>query len=293
MSSPEPVVVTPEVLRAWPLPELQSSKEARGRALVVGGSASTPGAVLLAAESAMRAGAGKVQVVTVTSTAAPLGVALPEGKVVGVAATGTGDIAASAAEQILELAGRCSAVLLGPGIVDTQAAVDLLDVLVPQLRCTVVIDALATAWVTRNQDGLGHLDGRAVLTANLTETSRMLGEDEDAVSDDPWSAATRLADRVGAVVSAGGPVTWTADRDGRTWQGSVGGPGLGTAGSGDVKAGVVLGLCARGAEPDQAAVWGTHLHGSAGDRLSAEVGPTGFLAREVSARVPVVLAELG
>lgn len=240
----------------------------------------------------MRAGAGKVQVVTVSSTAAALGVALLEGRVVGVPATMAGDIAASAAGQVLELAGRCSAVLLGPGIVDTEAAVDLLDAVVPRLRGTVVIDALATAWVTRHPDGLGHLEGRAVVTANLTETSRMLGEDEDAVSDDPRSAATRLAGRVGAVVSVGGPVTWTADPDGRTWQGSVGGPGLGTAGSGDVKAGVVLGLCARGAEPAQAAVWGTHLHGSAGDRLSADLGPTGFLAREVSARVPVVLAEL-
>lgn len=292
MSASEPVVVTPQALRDWPLPGLQSSKEGRGRALVVGGSATTPGAVRLAAESALRAGAGKVQVVTVSTTAAPLAVALPEAMVVGVDATDGGDIAESAADRVLELAADCDAVLLGPGIGSTEAAVALLSVVVPELRSTVLIDALGTAWVTEHPDGLGHLDGGVVITANLTETALMLGEDEEAVEDDPRSAAVRLAARVGAVVSVGGPVTWTADPQGRTWQGSVGGPGMGTSGSGDVKAGVVLGLCARGAEPAQAAVWGAHLHGSAGDRLASALGATGYLARELAEQVPKVLAEL-
>jgi NAD(P)H-hydrate repair Nnr-like enzyme with NAD(P)H-hydrate dehydratase domain len=59
-----------------------------------------------------------------------------------------------------------------------------------------------------------------------------------------------------------------------------------------VKAGVVAGLIGRGAEPCQAAVWGSHLHGSAGDRLTAELGATGFLARELTVKIPQVLAEL-
>jgi NAD(P)H-hydrate repair Nnr-like enzyme with NAD(P)H-hydrate dehydratase domain len=67
---------------------------------------------------------------------------------------------------------------------------------------------------------------------------------------------------------------------------------MGTSGSGDVKAGVVLGLCARGAEPAQAAAWGAHLHGSAGDRLASALGATGYLARELADQVPKVLAEL-
>lgn len=292
MSAPEPVTVTPQSLREWPLPALQPSKEARGRALVVGGSATTPGSVLLAAESALRAGAGKVQVVTVSSVAAALAVALPEAMVMGVAETEDGDIAASAADQVIELAMASDAVLLGPGVASPKAAVELLSAVVPEVASVVLIDALGTAWVTECPDGLKHLDGRAVLTPNLTELALTLGEDEDAVSDDPRSATMRLAARAGAVVSSGGSTTWTADPHGRTWQGSVGGPGLGTAGSGDIKAGVVLGLCARGAEPAQAAVWGAHLHGSAGDRLASKLGATGYLARELSTQVPMVLAEL-
>ncbi|WP_460447759.1 NAD(P)H-hydrate dehydratase, partial [Angustibacter aerolatus] len=68
--------------------------------------------------------------------------------------------------------------------------------------------------------------------------------------------------------------------------------GLGTAGSGVVLAGVVPGLSARGAEPAQAAVWGAHLHGRAGDRLAVEVGPYGYLARELTPMLPRALVEV-
>ena len=80
--------------------------------------------------------------------------------------------------------------------------------------------------------------------------------------------------------------------DGRCWLVSAGGTGLGVSGSGDVQAGIVAGLLARGADPAQAAVWGAWLHGTAGDRLAVEVGPVGFLARELPARLPGLLAGL-
>jgi ADP-dependent NAD(P)H-hydrate dehydratase len=64
------------------------------------------------------------------------------------------------------------------------------------------------------------------------------------------------------------------------------------SGSGDVLAGVVAGLAARGAGPEQAAVWATHVHGSAGDRLAAAVGRVGYLAREIPAALPGVIVEL-
>jgi NAD(P)H-hydrate repair Nnr-like enzyme with NAD(P)H-hydrate dehydratase domain len=74
---------------------------------------------------------------------------------------------------------------------------------------------------------------------------------------------------------------------------TTGGPGLGVSGSGDVQAGIVTGLLARGAEPAQAAVWGAWLHGRAGEVLADRIGPVGFLARELPATVPGLLAEVG
>src|SRR5919205_1253783 len=80
MSRPQPerVLVTPQVLRGWRLPEPTGGKESRGSILVVGGSTETLGAVLLAAEAALRSGAGKLQVAVPASVAGPVAVALPE-----------------------------------------------------------------------------------------------------------------------------------------------------------------------------------------------------------------------
>jgi ADP-dependent NAD(P)H-hydrate dehydratase len=292
VSRAEPEVVTAHLLRDWPLPDLQDDKEARGRLLVVGGSRPNPGGVMLAAESALRVGAGKVRVATVASTAVQVAVALPEMWVAGLAEREDGQLSIEASRTVTELAQECDAVLLGPGMGLPEGARDLASRVLAELRTPVVVDALALSAVTEDHEVLSHLAGRAVLTPNWRELARTLGREESAVRDDPRGAALRLAARTGCCVQAGGAVTWTADVDGRSWRGAVGGPPLGTSGSGDVKAGIIAGLLARGAEPAQAAVWGAHLHGSAGDRLSASLGTGGFLARELAAQVPRVLAEL-
>ncbi|SOC53507.1 NAD(P)H-hydrate dehydratase [Ornithinimicrobium cerasi] len=292
MSRPAPEVVTPHLLRDWPLPDLQADKESRGRVLVVGGSRDTPGAVRLAVEAALRVGAGKVQVVTVRSAATALAVAMPEAMVRGVAEGEDGELTSEAVDVVARLAPECEAVLLGPGMGDPGTARELVAAMLAQIDTSVVLDALGLAAVTDDDSCLSHLAGRALLTPNVRELALTLGWETEKVVADPREAALRLAARTGVCVSGGGAVTWTAHPDGRSWRGSVGGPGLGTAGSGDVKAGVVAGLLGRGAEPAQAAVWGSHLHGSAGDRLTAELGATGFLARELSQKIPQVLAEL-
>lgn len=292
MSRPTPETVTPALLRRWPLPGLQDDKESRGRVLVVAGSRSNPGAVLLAGEAALRAGAGKVQVVTVASVATQLAVAMPEMWVRGAAETEDGELAVEAAEIAAELAPECEAVLVGPGLGTPAQARALVERLVPALDTVLVLDALALAAVTEDPGVLSHLAGRSLLTPNLHELSMTLGWEEAKVRDDPREAALRLAARTGAVVSSGGEVTWIVHPDGRSWRVEMGGPGLGMSGSGDTKAGVVAGLCARGAEPAQALLWGSYLHASSGDRLAAKLGPTGFLARELLQQVPQVLAEL-
>ena len=83
-----------------------------------------------------------------------------------------------------------------------------------------------------------------------------------------------------------------ASPDGSTWHVPQGHAGLATAGSGDVLAGLVVGLLGRGAEVEQAACWATYLHSTAGERLSSAIGGVGFLARELVDQVPPVLAEL-
>ena len=154
-----------------------------------------------------------------------------------------------------------------------------------------MVDALGSAYVTEHPDGLHHLEGRCVLTVNPTELARTLRIDDEDVQRDPVGATMRLARQAQRSCSAAAPA-----RSSRLRRGKLAGP-RGRTGprdrrSGDVQAGFVTGLLARGAEPAQAALWAAYLHAAAGDRLAAEIGPLGFLARELPAVAPRLLADL-
>jgi ADP-dependent NAD(P)H-hydrate dehydratase len=290
--SGQPVVVTPAVLREWPLPQAGSGKESRGQVLVLGGSRSTPGAALLAGESALRAGAGKLVLATVADVVASLAVAVPEAAVVALPRGEGDDIAAEAVDDLRDRLASADVVVAGPGLTDPEAAEQLIKAVVPHLESVLVLDALGSAYVTEHPEGLHRLGRRVVLTVNPTELARTAHCHLDEVETDPVAVALRVAERSRVVVLCGGPDKHVVTPDGSAWTIAGGGPGLGVSGSGDTQAGIVGGLLARGADPDQAAVWGGYLHARAGERLASEVGTAGYLAREIPAQVPQVLAEL-
>lgn len=286
------VIVTPATLREWPLPEPGSDKESRGQLLVVGGTESTPGAVRLAGEGALRAGAGKLAMATVEGCAGGIAVAVPEAQVVGLASR-AGNIATAAADTVVARAESADLLLVGPGFSDPDASMALLDRVLPRIQCPVVVDALASAFVTERPEGLRHLEGRAVLTVNPKELARTADRDPDEVAGDPLTTARVVAERSGVVVVCGGTSKHVVAPTGQAWVVEGGGPGLGVSGSGDVQAGIVAGLLTRCGDPAQAAVWGAYVHARVGERLAASVGTVGYLARELPAQVPGVLAELG
>lgn len=293
MSRPDPVVVTPAVLRGLPLPEPGSDKNARGEILVVGGSRSTPGAVLLAGTAALRAGAGKLVLATAASTQPALGVAVPEAGVHGLAETAEGEVSPERATSIVALCSTADAMLVGSGVGGPEAAVALLSRLLPRVDLPVVVDALGSAYLTEHGEGLHHLDGRAVLTVNPRELAHTAGCSEEDATTDPLAPALEVARRSRVVVACGGTEKLVVTPDGAAWVVHGGGPGLGVSGSGDVFAGIVAGLLARGAQPARAAVWGAFVHARAGERLAADTGAVGFLARELPGQVPLVLTEVG
>jgi ADP-dependent NAD(P)H-hydrate dehydratase len=293
MSSPsrtqDATVVTPALLRDWSLPGVESSKYGRGQVLVVGGARGTPGAAMLAAVASLRAGAGRLTLAVAESVAVAVAVAIPESGVIGLPETASGSVRGDGADRLADALGSSDAVLVGPGLDDPDETAALLRALVPHLAddAVVVLDAYALGVLPGLDDVVERLAGRLVLTPNTGEAGRLLGRDVD---DDVAGAVAEIAQRYRAVVTCFGEV---ADPDGRRWQMSTGYGGLATSGSGDVMAGALCGLLARGADLPQATCWGTHLHAAAGDRLAARIGPTGYLARELLDELPVVLAELG
>ncbi|KRF41984.1 carbohydrate kinase [Terrabacter sp. Soil811] len=287
MPDEHPAQVDEALLRGWRLPDPGGDKSDRGTVLVVGGARQTPGAVLLAAEAALRVGAGKVQVATAADTAATLAVALPEAFVEGLPVLHDGELAIAGADRVLELASAADVVLLGPGLGQPQSANLFAAQIVPHLGTRLVLDALGTAYLTGRLDGVRHLAGRALLTPNVSELAALLDRPEEDVSDDQLGAVRAVADATEAVVLGGGEVSYVVRPGGESWSCDSGPTGLATAGSGDAKAGAAAGLLARGATPEQAAVWAAWLHARAGEAL--QDAQPGFLARDVVRSVPRML----
>jgi len=278
-----------------PQPDAEGDKDDRGQVLVVGGSEQVAGAVLLAGVAALRAGAGKLQLATVVSSAAALGMAVPEALVVGLPATRAGEIAGSRATQALaSLVEKTSALLVGPGMSSDRSAHALLAPLVSHLRddATLVLDAAGILALRTDETLLHALNGRAVLTPHAGEMASLLGIDKRDVEKDPSSCAREAAARYGAVVALKGPESWIAEPEGTLYRYTGGTVGLATSGSGDTLAGIISGLAARGAPGVRAAIWGAFVHGAAGRALSQRVGPIGFLARELLDELPPLLWRL-
>lgn len=312
--------VTPSLLRGWPLPAAGADKYSRGAVLVIGGARRTPGAVLLAGTAALRAGAGRLTLAVAESVAVQLAVALPEAGVIGLRESAGGSLGSEGLDALFEDLDAADAVLIGPGLDDIDGTEALLRELLRheaertaerqprngggrdsdagESRATVILDAYALGCLPKLLDELEPWAGRLILTPNPTEAAILLGRDVDlgGDGDDLAAAVVEIAEKYRAVVScqgliarpAGGNAPEAADR----WEITTGYGGLGTSGSGDILAGAIAGLRARGTTDPQAACWGTHLHAAAADRLASQLGSLGFLARELADELPPLMMEL-
>ena len=272
-----------------PLPDHETDKNGRGRVLVVGGSRRVPGGLQLTVEAALRAGAGKIQVATVESAALPLGIAMPEVAVFGLAESQGGEIAVKDPGLLHRLCQRCDAIVAGPAMTDAASASRLAEHLLHSCESPLVLDAAMLMGLIPHAGRLRGLSRPSVLTPHIGELSALLACPAEDVLRDPAGAVLRASRDYGAVCVSKGATTLIADPDGDLFAYAGGGVGLATGGSGDVMAGIVAGLCARGATPLDAALWAVWLHGEAGRRCAEQIGPLGFLARELLAHVPALL----
>lgn len=321
-----PELVTPSLLRDWRLPSPGEDKYSRGSVLVVGGARATPGAALLAGTAALRAGAGKLTLAVAESVAVQVGIALPECGAIGLPETVDGSVTAEGVDRMSANLDSADAILVGPGLDDPDLARELLEALLAREEAAgtsggdadgdrhaggkhddggagpgasgreggpaVVLDAFALAALAELEDRVGPWLGRLILTPNPTEAGILLGRDTEDLEAD----VAEIARRFGAVVSCQGLIArppGVGPEESELWKITTGYGGLGTSGSGDVLAGAIAGVRARGTTGAQAACWGTHLHAAAADRLASRMGPLGFLARELADELPALMLELG
>jgi len=273
-------------LKAHPLPPvIDGDKETKGRILVVAGSREVPGAALLAATAAMRAGAGKLRIATVESIAVELGIAMPEAMVVGLPEDDEGGFARAAVKRLAEQASEVDAVIAGPGMAPNESSANVAEALLAS-DARITLDAA----LLRALQPLDHeRRDTPILLPHSGELASLLDCNEDRIERDPVGCGRRAAELYRSLVLVKGVTSHVVTPEGHVWTYDGGAPGLGVSGSGDVLVGIVGGLLARGAEPLNALLWAVWLHGEAGAALAKKVGPIGFLAREIADEVPLLL----
>jgi hydroxyethylthiazole kinase-like uncharacterized protein yjeF len=280
MSETEP---TRAALRDFPLPrQTDADKDFHGQLLIIAGSETTPGAAVLCATAAMRAGVGQIRLATAACAAMPVAMQAPELWVVGL------DPDQPLIEQLRDGI-DASAIVEGPGIIDRGIGEELARHLLG-CRVPVVLDVGLLYQLAKLEGECRDFAFGPILLPNARELATLLDWTREQVDRDRISAGRAAAERYNSLVLAKGAVSHVVAPDGRAWTYRGGAPGLGVAGSGDTLAGIVGALLARGAEPLTALLWSALLHGEAGELLSAKIGPVGFLAREIPGEIPALLA---
>jgi len=279
--------------RTNPLPLIDggADKNNRGRVFAVGGSRKVPGALQLTAEAALRVGAGKVRIGTIDAAAIPIGIIMPECGVIALAEGEDGEIGTDAAPAIGEQIETCEVLLFGPGMGGRSGVEALTRHVIdrPRKGLSILLDAAPLACAGGLEALIGAHEGRAVLTPHHGELAYLTGQSEETIAANPERAARAAAVRFGAVVVLKHARTIIATPDGQALVHDSDTPGLATGGSGDVLSGIIGGLLARSASPLAAAGWGVWLHGAAGRAAAQQVGPIGFLARDLPQHLPKLM----
>jgi hydroxyethylthiazole kinase-like uncharacterized protein yjeF len=278
------------VLFEMPRRTPESTKFSSGNVFIIGGSHGLTGAPSMAALAAMRAGAGYVTVGAPQSLELSFTVRLLEAMMVGLPER-NGSLTPSALQPALEAIDRADAVVIGPGIGKNESAQELARELVERIDVPLVVDA----------DGLNALAGGAmeelarirrwptVMTPHAGELGRMLGIDSKEIAAHRLKYAREAAAKAKAIIVLKGDDTLVATPNGRVAVSRGFAPALATAGTGDVLAGVIGAMLAKGLAPAHAAAAGVYAHLRAGQIAAAPDGPDGVIASDVIRALPAAL----
>ena len=276
-----------------------SHKGSFGTVLAVAGSAYYRGAALLAAEGALRTGAGMVTLASVEPVLAAAVARLPECCLCPCVAGAEGGISPESIPQLQRQ--KATVLLLGPGLGGTAQSTGraaetrtLVQKLLPGFAGSAVLDAdglNAAAQLLPYLGTLPHPAGELIVTPHPGEMARLTGLSVAQINADRENTACQYAEKWNAVVVLKGCRTVVAAPDGRVCTNSTGNPGLARGGSGDVLAGMTAALLACGLPAYEAAACAVYLHGAAADRAAAALGEYGMLPHDILSQLGRIFVE--
>ena len=254
-----------------------------GKILLLCGSEGFTGAAALAAMGALRSGAGLVFLGVPRSIYTIAAVKLTEAIVFPLPDEG-GKLSREALPEILERLPKMDAVLVGPGLGQSQGVSEIVRAVLVRADCPVVVDADGINVMAKHMDILRGRQAPTILTPHDGEFSRLGG----IIGDNRVAAAEQMAGDLGVIMLLKGHRTTITDGS-TTYINHTGNPGMAVGGSGDVLAGIIVSLLGQGIAPLEAAACGAWLHGAAGDRCAAELGQYGMLPTDMLNVLPRLL----
>jgi len=261
-----------------------------GRVLVVAGSLGMSGAAVLCGSAALRGGAGLVQI-AVPDTVQPV---VASGQIcattAALPATESGQFAAHALPDLLNLAKRADVLAIGPGLGAGQSISHVVRGLLEQTELPVALDADGLNAIAPLRPGERLRDSPTVLTPHPGEFARLAGTTTADVQANREACAVHFAAEFAVVLVLKGAGTLVADGR-RLYLNRTGNPGMATGGTGDVLTGLIAALIAQGLLPFDAACLGTYLHGLAGDLACDQLGEEALLATDLLANLPAAFAK--
>jgi NAD(P)H-hydrate epimerase len=289
-AAPEAGLIGAAVREEVPRRAGDTNKFSSGAVLVVGGSTGLTGAVCLACDASMRAGAGWVRAAVPASLNAIFEVKLTEVMSVPLPDE-QGRLLARAADEVLEAVERADSVVLGPGLGRTESAFELARLLLARIERPLLVDADGLNAIAEGPEGLRAAAKRSaplILTPHAGELARLLGTSSGEVAAHRLASVREAASRAEAVVVLKGDDTLVAAGS-RLAISRGGSPGLATAGTGDVLSGVTGAFLARGVGAFEAACAAVSVHAEAGRWAATRLGADSVMAGDVVDALPEAL----
>jgi NAD(P)H-hydrate epimerase len=290
-------LITDDWLRATlPARPLSANKGTFGKTLIIAGSVNFIGAAFLACSGAHRAGTGLVTLVTARSLQPILAAKLTETTYLPLPEAEPGVIGPEAEGTVESALPIYDSVLIGCGLGQNPATAEFLDSVLARLaemkRKSLVLDADALNLLSRHTRWWQRLPPDCIITPHPGEMARLSEISVNDIQQDRLKAAQEMAVKWGKTVVLKGAFSIVAAPDGRTRLCGSANPGLASAGTGDVLAGVIAGLSAQGMSLFDAASAGTALHALAGEMVRGEMGDTGMLASDLLPALPKVIKKV-
>lgn len=293
------ILPTKELMTQWlPQRPVTAHKGTCGSLLIIGGVEGYSGAGVLTAMAAQRCGVGLVKTAVRKSVnqvyehLLPEVVTIPIEESVKDHAHEPSRLSEKGIEDIAKLAAQADAVVAGPGWGVARDWITVLKYLAHMGEKPLLLDADALNLMSGHLDWLKQRSLPAVLTPHPGEMSRLTGLSVDNINNNRLQVTAKAAREWNAVVLLKGAGTVIGAPNGEIMINTTGNPGMATAGSGDVLAGIIGALLAQGMAPFQAAVLGCWTHGAAGDDAAGHVGEVSLMASDIIKGIPRIIRQL-